>query len=457
MSGGRPKDCSTRTFPYVLLIVKINSGKMPWSKSQNMTLRLQLFTVATAFYMLFAWIYVHQVQPINEYANFSFNADIQKVYYFPCLFLSLFILAILPNRDKVSTVFAIIIYVFVFSSILQVGVYFIDKSDRFNSLLSIFIGLIIIVTIPNFDIKLRFNGDKYFTHILYFVFGLSAFLLLREAAINGVKIVGFSDIYELRADLVLTSMGRYSASLYTFSIGPLMIAYALFMRKPLLVLIALFLYFLIYTFTFQKFTLLSPLWIFAIWYSSKFTVFRRPVGLMLIYITPFLLAAIWCSLNLPGSDQVRGLILVRLYSVPGQVFAHYVDFFSDNPHTYFSHVSGISWFVNYPYDQAIPLVIKEFYPGGNQNANFWAQDAVAGMGIWAIPAVSAIFGVVLTIANTASRGLDPRFAMTAVSLTAQRFTDGTLATGLFSGGLALTLVMLALAPRETFGRHVRQS
>lgn len=81
-------------------------------------------------------------------------------------------------------------------------------------------------------------------------------------------------------------------------------------------------------------------------------------------------------------------------------------------------------------------------------ALFWTQDGIVGAGLAAVPVQSVVFVMILAAVNTASRGLDPKFAVTAVSMSAQRFSDGSLPTSLLSGGLVFLIIMLWLAPRR---------
>jgi hypothetical protein len=300
-----------------------------------------------------------------------------------------------------------------------------------------------------FDIIGYNNYDKIFT----FIFFLLVLVIIFEAARNDVRLVGFSSIYEFRSEVDLSFFGRYALSIFVFSVGPMMIALSLFEKRWIFLGISISIYVLGYMFTFQKFVLLAPIIVVSLFFLARFSFFRKPSGLLLFYSFPFVISTLWIWLSLPNSDQVLGVISTRMYAVPGQIFGHYVDYFSTNPHTWYSHITGISWLIEYPYDQPIPLMIKDAYPGGNQNANFWAQDAVAGGGTFAIPVISMIFGFVLIIANSVTRGLHPQFVYPALALTAQRFTDGTLATGLLSGGLILSLLLLAIAPRNRFGQH----
>jgi hypothetical protein len=418
--------------------------------------RLQLAIVAAAFFALYAWLYVNRVQPLFAYANFSFSESVQQSYYWPSLLALIGVLWLLPNKDRPANIFAMVVCVFVLSSVLQVAIYYMDDGVRLPAVLAVLLGFAVIAVFAHMELNNTYSGTFWFSYIVGALVAICAALIIKEGLASGIHFVGFSDLYELRAELELSGAGRYALSLYVFSIGPMALAMALYHRHVIFAAALTSIYVLGYLFTFQKFILLAPLWIAAIWFSSRFEFFRRPVGLVLIYTFPFFVSFFWIILELPGNEQALGLLPARLYAVPGQIFAHYADFFSTNPHTGFSHISGISSFVEYPYDQPIPLMIRDSYPGGNQNANFWAQDAIAGAGIWAIPFVSLLFGILLFIVNSASSGLDPRFSYTAVSLTAQRFSDGTLATGLLSGGLALTILLLTLAPRDHFGVDTRR-
>lgn len=420
-------------------------------------LKYWLYSVSTAafFFLVFSWFYIAEIQPRFAYAWFSYQFDVADTYYILTFLAFVLAIALMPQREIPSNIFVLVIIIFVFNGDLQVAIHFMPDADRSYVLINLVAAGLILSIFSRIEIPLRIQGSGCFEYFVYILFAALFCLIAGTAYFQGLQLVGFWESIQLREQLSLPAVSRYALSLYTFSVGPIFIAMMLYRGRRLIILLALVPYLFGYLFTFQKFTLLCPLLIFGMWAGSKYRIMRLPAGQLLLFTAPFIASAVWFSLDLPGRDAVVGLISTRLYTVPGQLFGHYLDFFSIHPNTWFSHVTGINWFIEYPYSNPIPLVLKDSYPGGNQNASFWSSDAIAGAGYLALIPVTIVFATILGVINSVCRGLDPRFTLTACCVIAYNFANGSLATGLLSGGLILTIILLALAPRSRYGCQAR--
>ena len=411
--------------------------------------RIWLIAVGLCFAWVSQFSYAELVQPMFEYTGMVYDPGIAG--RMPLLMLAAVVipLGLLSPRLLPGHLFALVVFAFVYVSIFTVAPHALGE-DVFLPIAPILIvSMALIVCAANMQLPFRPSGNEVaFTRLLWLVLGLVALPLIAAAVQNGVQLPSFSEIYDLRSELNIGGPAGYAIQGYTFAIGPVTIAYALTQKRRWLALTGVGIYVLCYALTFQKTLVIAPILVVMVWVLLGRVDRARTWMALGFYACP-LLAALALALASPDwAPNATGYVLDRMYAIPGQIFANYVDFFSRNPHTWFSHVHGFDWFVAYPYDKPLPVLIGENYPGGNQNASFWTQDAVAGAGMWAIPILSIVFGAVLVLVNTAARGLDPRFALTAVSMSAQRFSDGSLPTALFSGGLTLLIVMLLLAPRD---------
>ena len=416
-----------------------------------------MLVVAMTAFMTLAWAYRSFVSPRFEYANMLFDPELAAGFRLPMFAAALLPVLLIARTPRPAHIFVMVIYFFVYLSILVVPLHFLGAERFAPAMWMVFAGIVIIAAMSNLSLNLRPRGFGFYYVLL--LAGAVACLLpvIFSAWQSGLTFAGFTDIYDLRTDLAIPGPVRYGISIYTFSVGPFVVASALHRRRYLPAIAGLAPFALFYGLMFQKFFVFAPVLVLAMHFLLTRAGPVKNHRLMLFYAAPLFVSALFVwgwSAGLPGfsaGEQVNGLVLARMYSVPGQIFAHFADFFESHPYTYFSHISGVNQFIAYPYAQDLPLVMRDAYPGGNQNANFWAQDAIAGAGIYAIPAISFVFGLVLVLINTAARGLSPVFAITALSLGAQRFSDGTLATGLLSGGVALSIIFLFFAPRSEFG------
>ena len=412
--------------------------------------RLVLGVLGVVLAVVFNRVYADFVQPMFGYTGMMYDPYI-RASLLPVVAAAAFVpLVLLSPRLQPAHLFALVVFVYVFQSILTVAPHFLGLQTFWPISLIVAISMVIIVLAANMRLPVRPKGHpQLFQALLFLAVALTAGPILVMAAKTGLKFPGFTSIYELRAELEHQGFVEYAIHIYATTVGPLLMAYALTRRRWFAAIAAASIFVVIYGLKFTKAPLFAPLFVVTLWLLVKFVKTPRPWHALAFYGGPLVLTyglvALWPERL---GATLTALVLHRTYTMPGQIFAHYVDFFSSNPYTWFSHIKGISWFVTYPYDDVLPFIIKDHYPGGNQNATFWTQDAVAGAGIYAIPFVSLFFGAMLILINTAARGLDAVFVIPAVAMAAQRFTDGSLPTALLSGGIAFLIVLLWLMPRS---------
>ena len=140
----------------------------------------------------------------------------------------------------------------------------------------------------------------------------------------------------------------------------------------------------------------------------------------------------------------------RTFSVPAQIIGQFFDFFSNNPLTYMSHVTGIGILIPNPYDMDIPRVIGMHYynaPVG-LNAGFWAGDGLAGFGPPGIIIMSVVCAVLFWIFDSIAKRFETRFVIIAATFIATSFGNISLSTTLVSGGLGLLLISLFVLPNR---------
>jgi len=365
-----------------------------------------------------------------------------------------------PNVRAAANLFAAIVMVLVYQPILVLAPSALGAEQFALCLPPLVISMAIIAAASSWSIAWSLPaGPRLFWGLLTVATFLIVGALVVQALDSGLRLVSILNVAEARAGLSVSRPALYAIHIWTFAVGPLWITILLYRSKYWNLILVLLPFLLSYLITFQVTTIYAPIWVLAAFFSGNFIHRYGVVGAVLFCSAPIMCLSLLPILaNIFGYADQRYLIDVygayfgfRLYGVHGQIFANYVDFFSTHPHTWFSHVTGINKFVRYPYDVDLPVLIGMNYPGGNQNTNFWGQDAVAGAGLWAMPAVSLVFGGILLAVNTVCRGLAAPFVVGAISMAALRFADSTIPTSLVTGGLALLLVLLAFAPRGMFG------
>lgn len=322
---------------------------------------------------------------------------------------------------------------------------------------AVFLGMIIVAIMSNGKIQWKLTGrPRMFWTIFVMASVVVAAILLGEAARNGVRFAAtLEEKREIRETLQYSVATGYALNIWTYCLGPLWLALLMTAKRYLYLPLAFAPFILAYAVASQTVALVAPIWILSVYAAAWMTGSFRYISTLLFMAAPLGLAL---YLNFAFDNNYDTIIGLRLYSIHGQIFAHYIDFFGSNPNTWFSHIKGLNWLIQYPYDQNIAVLIGQHYPGGNQNANFWTQDGIAGAGIWAIPFVSVVFGCLLIVINATSEGVPVPLVAAATSMAAFRFADGTIATALLTGGLGLLILLMMMMPRDqkTSGHHIER-
>lgn len=144
------------------------------------------------------------------------------------------------------------------------------------------------------------------------------------------------------------------------------------------------------------------------------------------------------------------VVLYRATAVPALATAQYAGFFADHPHTYGSHITGLSSLMTYPYPRSLDYLIGQHFYDRTElglNASTWASDGIAGFGTGGILLASAICALVFWILDSASEGLDIKFTVVALGYGVVNFSNVPLFTNLVTGGVALLITLLYLWPR----------
>lgn len=298
-------------------------------------------------------------------------------------------------------------------------------------------------------------------------FGIGALAYVVLTLRSNLHLVGLAQVYDVRAALadMLTQQGSrlvvYVEGWVANVVLPLAFALAIHARRRGWAAAVLSGYIFVFGVSGQKIALMAVLYLPAFYLLLRT---RRTS-------VPGVLAATLALVLLSGYPVVAlappvvslwyvALLHFRTFTIQGINFGQYYAFFLDHPVTHFAHLAGVRWFVNYPYPTDIPYVLGDYFynvPVGN-NSGMWAADAIAGVGAWGIPLVSAVAVLVFWIVDACAQGVDPRFAGLAIAYISATFANVSLGTTLVSGGLGLACVVFLLLPdRGCFADHYRRN
>lgn len=290
------------------------------------------------------------------------------------------------------------------------------------------------------------------------VLTFASLVLVVVAYRQHMRLVSFADVYDLRFEtneIEVGTLGGYLISWLSYSFLPYYFASGIIHRRSTDVLIGLVGSLLIYAATGAKAIILLPVIVFCLnllFGSGKDILLRLVVALAVIL---FLLTELVEDDGIGLGFWVKSIFMLRILATGGWSMAAYYDYFSINGFTYYSHIGPVNALTGaYPYGQySLGQLIGLEYSGSelaNFNANFWASDGFAALGILGVPVITvAVCGVLIAV-NRISSGHSTRFVVLWLSGFWLAMLNLPLTTALLSGGGAMTLLLLWVtrAPRR---------
>jgi hypothetical protein len=256
-----------------------------------------------------------------------------------------------------------------------------------------------------------------------------------------LRLVSFADVYEQRSateELGTGLLMRYLSSwLYTVLI-PLCLAYGLIAKKYKYFALGSAACLALYMATAAKSAIVLPLI-----YVGVFALFARN-RLRAIY--PLFLGALSLSmcLMLAATDTsgvffvISSLLLMRTVGTAGLLTTRYYDFFASHPQTAYTHVNLVKMATGaYPYGNLqVGQVVGQYYfaESMNANANFWAMDGIAALGLPGVVVASVVCALLFVLMNSATRGYNKLFAVLCFLPFLVSLFNTSLLSSIWSGG-----------------------
>ena len=305
----------------------------------------------------------------------------------------------------------------------------------------------------NIDIGAGRLTDAEFKGVLKVVFVIVGLGMLWVLATNRVDLVGIRHAEGVRSETTVSGLQGYLLPSYVTCFGGLVLAAAIAYRRYYLIPLAIIGYMICYATLEERTAAIMPFWV-AYFYLAQKYFFRDSVTRYVLCIMAPFLVLVGAAAIVGTSNQksvfytLFTLATYRVFSVPAIGFNLYQNFFHFNPHTYWSHITLVSKFVDSPYDQPLGQVMEETYRMSSYNVSFLETDGLAAAGIFSLPWICAVFGAVLVAVNSCARGLDVRILALLMAGSSIVLMDTGIGPGLLTNGLALLAVLLLLAPRR---------
>lgn len=450
--------------------LSVAASPAPALEASGLRARLLFLALVTGYVGTFTWTYQQYTTETYYYLGLGLDPDQYAASVGWVLALSLIPAACFPlGTPRPSSIFLLVqffvIYIpslfLTFHSTLPV----LDAQQRFELCLAMFAGMLILVWVqracPLLELPALRLPASVFWMIVYG--GTAACLLLLVALFReSIQFVTLADIYLVRdratdvLDSADSAFGAYAFFWLNNVFLPLIFAHGIMRGRPLQLLAVVGAYLFLFGIWGSKASLLAP----GILPLVSVFLARKPrrmhvlfaLGLICMLLVPALLP-FDSGLGALAKLWWVSIFHMRTIAVPALLESQYIMFFTDHPLTLGSHLTGISAIVPYQYDYDIPRTVGNYFYGNlmTANANFWAQDGLAGFGPFGLVAMSAVAAGVFWVLDSVAYRLPPRLVLPALACVLLAFANTSLFTTLVTGGLGLLLLAFWCFPSGDHG------
>lgn len=433
----------------------------------NSRLRRKLFAILLALTYILSvhYAYIAYIHPTFEYANYIYLS------FTTAALLSTYCLSWLPiiaYRPTCQPAQAAVALIYALSYIpIQLSLLFTverDYEQLFGIQFMLTISMIFLFFAASRKNKCRKINPKSLKSLDRF-FGLFAIIsvaLLVGTNIDHMRFVSFADVYELRFEAGAVSQGfaeAYLVSWLSYCFVSYFYARGLIYKKWPYVFAGLIASLFLYMSTGAKSAiLLLPITLGLSWlWGAGRDFLSRLLGAMILLIFTLILFFPDDGLGM----WAKSIILLRALGSNGWVASRYLEYFTVEGFTYFSHVGPINALTGmYPYgDLSLGQVIGLAYSGSteaNFNASFWASDGFASFGPVGILVVTPVIGFILYVINRTMASLDPKFAVLWMSGFFIALLNVPITTALLSGGGLIILGTAWWLSNKQYKRRTRK-
>ena len=422
--------------------------------------------LAALYILMVHYAYEKYIFPSLEYAKYTYLP-----YSSTAIFTTYFLawIAVLFHEDSghPAQAAAALIYVFIYVPAQLIIVFTIPRlySELFMPQIALTLSMAMLFRSAHHcktPLKIRETGWFKRLDIIFGALTLVALGLLIIKNINFMRLVSFTDVYDLRAETSQLSgniFEAYMTSWLSYCFISYFYARAIKVRNWTFAAFGIISSFLIYMSTGSKSAiLLFPITIVMYFLCSNGRKYLRNILVLLLVTIPVL---VYAFPNEGICLWAKSIILARIVGNGGWVVAKYYEYFDSTAFTYYTHVGPIGKiFGGYPFgDLQLGQVIASAYgsPGANFNAGFWASDGFAAFGIFGIFIVTIFITKLFHLINCLTISVPSQFTVTWMTGFFISLLNTPLATALLSGGGILILISYWLIARFKYSSVTAES
>jgi hypothetical protein len=400
-----------------------------------------------------SYVYVSWLVPVYYVYGFAISPGDHPALWFSMPIVLLTAILLPMRLDKFSDYFLWMVFYFVFvPAMIFVPLQGTLPNDGLALVFALGISFNSMRFLSRYEVKLPSVRVSRSALIVAFACSYVALAGYTASVYGGsLRLADLASVYEQRAisgELATGSLVGYATGFLSGAFNPFLMAYGLVRRRRVWFAIGAVGQLFVYSTSALKSVVLTPVLLLVFYWflirREEVTASRFGLLILASCLVPLMLLLLLDLADEGLVTQLVALVFMRTYGITGALTGAYAGFFETHPHTIFSHISIVSLFVRYPFEQSLGQEVGYSLVGRplDANANFFATDGIASAGNLGVVLVGVIVGLFLTIANGTIDPRNRRLAFTALIPFIVMACNTSIFTALLSGGGGLVLLMI---------------
>jgi hypothetical protein len=407
------------------------------------------------------WVYANLVTETFSYLGYRYSKPAPEIMVFLWFAVVALVIALPRRLTRPSSVVLWILFVVTVAPGMLMAPYTSFLDDGQAVILALVLGATFFgVTLgvkrrtPIKPFKLHVSATTFWIIIAIFSAVTYGILLVTQGL--SLEFVGILDVYDVRVEYSagLEGVGilSYLVSTQANVVNPIIIARGIYSKRWHFIVLGILGQALLFSGTGFKTILFSVPALLIVAY-----VFRRnlrPNSIIFLWGATLMMVGAAVLDFIQDSIIWTSLFSRRFLLTPGMLLSAYVAFYGVNPQAHLGH-SVLSPWIDYKYDLTPPRLIGSWLansPNTAMNANLFA-DGFANFGWMGLVGAGVVLLVFLRILDRAAHGVPTAVSALVMIMPTIALSNASVLTSMFSHGLVVAVVLLAIMPRNGWGKR----
>lgn len=412
---------------------------------------LQKIVSVIIYSLVFQYAWVKYCNSYFEYFGFSYHSITLNENI---VLLVILVIPFLFYRGllKISSFLSLFIYLFGYIPIvISLSISnFKSSFDPLNYQLTFMICMILLFVcdkLPEYNLVV-FKWHKKFSYHTFIAIAFFLTLYLIIVFRGKISLTSFADVYNVRFannELIHSGINGYIIGWLDKCFFPLILISSFYTKNIKFFLFSVFGILVLYGIQAQKSFIVTPLFVLFTYFVYRFAE-KHKIDMASLYFMLLSIMTVLPFINIenPIAFSIEGLIFLRTEAIAGLLGNLFIDFFQDNPFTYFSHVGIINKITHeYPYSDPLGVVVS--INDSNANAIFWLTDGIASCDIMGVFIITVLLVVYFQFINSLHLIVKDKlilFLIFQFSVTA--LLNGSFFTYLISHGVIVMILSILI-------------